>query len=39
MTIDTLKQGFNLEDLPVDWRIEKVTEPVRTAAGKIKLKI
>lgn len=39
VTIDTLKQGFNLEDLPVDWRIEKVTEPVRTAAGKIKLKI
>mgnify|MGYP001765650735 CR=1 FL=1 len=32
-----LRSGLDLDDLDFDWRIEPVTEPVRTAAGKIRL--
>jgi len=41
MAIDiaTIQQGFDLDDLPIQWQVEKVSEPVRTAAGKIRLKI
>lgn len=37
--VTTLEKGFDLGDLPIEWRIEKVPEPVRTSAGKIRLKI
>jgi phenylacetate-CoA ligase len=34
-----LWEGFDLSDLDIKWSIEIVKEPVRTAAGKIRLKI
>lgn len=37
--VDLVMQGFDLDDLPIEWRIEKVSEPIRTAAGKIRLKL
>src|SRR5690606_31656637 len=30
---DKIRRGFDLDDLAIEWRIEKVSEPVRTAAG------
>lgn len=41
MSVDeaTIRQGFDLDDLPIQWQVEKVSEPVRTSAGKIRLKI
>jgi len=35
----SLMQGFDLNDLDVDWRLEVVDAPIRTKAGKIRLKI
>lgn len=37
--IESIRQGFDLNDLDIDWAFELVDAPVRTAAGKIKLKI
>lgn len=34
-----LLDGFDLEDLDIEWRLEVVEAPVRTQAGKIRLKI
>ena len=34
-----LEQGFNLQDLDMEFRFEVVDSPIRTAAGKIKLKL
>jgi len=34
-----LRQGFDLDDLDIEWRFQLVSEPVRTQAGKIRLKI
>lgn len=34
-----IKAGFDLADLPFTWQFEFVEEPVRTPAGKIRLKI
>lgn len=34
-----IRQGFDLDDLPIQWQVEIVSEPVRTSAGKIRLKI
>ena len=39
ITDEDLRQRFNLNDLPFQWCIERVSEPVRTAAGKVTLKI
>ncbi|CAE6483277.1 conserved hypothetical protein [Nitrosomonas nitrosa] len=36
---DTLMNGFDLNDLDIDWRLQIVNEPIRTQAGKIRLKI
>jgi phenylacetate-CoA ligase len=36
---DTLIQGFDLNDLDIEWRLQIVDAPVRTQAGKIRLKI
>lgn len=36
---ETLKQGFDLDDLDIDLKLELVDEPIRTQAGKIRLKI
>lgn len=35
----TLRAGFDLDDLEIDWTLEVVDAPVRTALGKIRLKI
>ncbi len=35
----TLRRGFDFDDLDIDWDIEVVREPVRSGAGKIRLKI
>lgn len=35
----SLRQGLDLQDLDIEWRIEIAKEPVRTNSGKIKLKI
>lgn len=35
----TLLQGFDLSDLDIEWGIEIVETPVRTDAGKIRLKL
>ncbi|MDD2768311.1 MAG: hypothetical protein PHT19_06230 [Methylococcus sp.] len=35
----TLRQGFDLDDLDIEWKLEVVEAPVRTQAGKIRLKI
>lgn len=37
--VGTLAEGFDLGDLDIDWRIEVVDSPIRTQAGKIRLKI
>jgi len=37
--VETLRQGFDLDDLDIELRLETVDEPVRTQAGKIRLKI
>lgn len=34
-----LRQSFDLSDLDIEWRVEVVASPIRTAAGKIRLKI
>lgn len=34
-----LLRGFDLDDLDIEWRLEVVEAPVRTQAGKIRLKI
>jgi len=34
-----LRRGFDFGDLDIDWDIEVVREPVRSGAGKIRLKI
>ncbi len=36
---EALRRGFDLGDLAIDWRLELVDEPVRTATGKAPLKI
>lgn len=36
---DTLIDGFDLRNLDVSWRVMLVDEPIRTASGKIKLKV
>ena len=35
----SLRRGFDLDDLDIEWRFQLVAEPVRTPAGKIRLKI
>lgn len=37
--LDAMRKGFDLDDLAIDWSFELVDAPVRTPAGKIKLKI
>ena len=39
--VDTefLRQGFDLDDLDIDWKLEIVESPIRTRLGKINLKI
>lgn len=37
--LETLRRGFDLDDLAIDWAFELVDGPVRTGAGKIRLKI
>lgn len=41
LSLDTevVRQGFDLNDLPIEWRVEKVEAPVRTSLDKIRLKI
>lgn len=34
-----LRAGFDLDDLDIDWSLELVDAPIRTALGKIRLKI
>lgn len=34
-----IREGLDLDDLDLDWDIEMLDEPVRTSAGKIRLKI
>ena len=36
---DAIRKGFDLSGLDFDWDIEVLREPVRSAAGKIKLKV
>jgi phenylacetate-CoA ligase len=36
---ERLLQGFDLSDLDIDWQIQVIQEPVRTATGKIRLKL
>lgn len=36
---ETLMQGFDLNDLDIEWQLQIVNEPIRTQAGKIRLKI
>lgn len=35
----SLRRGFDLDDLPIDWRIELINQPVRTESGKTPLKV
>lgn len=39
VNIVRLKQGFNLENLDIDWDLEIVNAPFRTLVGKIQLKL
>lgn len=36
---ETLIQGFDLNDLDIEWQLQIVHEPIRTKTGKIRLKI
>lgn len=36
---EIIRAGFDLSGLDIEWDIQLVTEPVRSAAGKIKLKV
>jgi len=37
--VETLRKGFDLDDLDIEWQLEMVGAPIRTQAGKIRLKI
>lgn len=39
MPLDVIRSGFDLSGLDFEWEIEVLREPVRSAAGKIKLKV
>lgn len=36
---EVLRNGFDLSGLDIEWEIQLLSEPVRSAAGKIKLKV
>jgi phenylacetate-CoA ligase len=37
--VESIRAGFHLEGLDIDWRIQLVDAPVRTGHGKIRLKV
>jgi len=39
ITADEIWRGLDLQDLDIEWRLELLDEPVRSAAGKIRLKV
>lgn len=39
VSADAIWRGLDLHDLDFDWKLEIVDEPVRSAAGKIRLKV
>jgi hypothetical protein len=37
--LQSLKAGFDFSGLDLDWNLELITAPIRSAGGKVKLKV